>query len=66
MKWCKDVHDVLSMRKLGWRKHKEVLTGDTHDMSMFKFHVWEDVCYLDPDVKQLKHDMLPGKFLGIA
>ena len=66
MKWCKDVHNVLSMRKLGWRTPKEVLMGNTPDMSMFKFHVWEDVCCLDPDTKQPKHNMLLGNFLGIA
>ena len=66
VEWCKDVCKTLSMRKLGQMTPKEVLIGVVPDVSMFKFHVWEDMCYLDPDAKQPKHDMLPGKFLGIT
>ena len=66
MKWCKDAHNVLNMRKLGWRTPKEVMTEDTPDISMFKFYIWEDIFYLDPDVKQPNYNMLPGKFLGIT
>ena len=40
MKWCKDVHDVLSMEKLKWRTPKEMLIGDTPDTSMFKCRTW--------------------------
>ena len=57
---------MLSMRKLGWRMPKEVFTGDTPDASMFKFHVWEGVHCLDPDTKQPKHGVLPGKILGMS
>ena len=43
-----------------------MLIGDTPDASTFKFHIWEDACYLDPNSKQPKHDILARKFLGIA
>ena len=66
MKWCKDAHNVLSVRKLGWRTPKEVLTGDAPDMSVFKFQIWEDMYHLDLGMKQPKHDMLPGNILGIT
>ena len=54
------------MRKLEWRSPKEVLTGNTPGISMFKFHVWQKVYYLNPDVKIPRDNMLPGRFLGIA
>ena len=66
MKWCKDVHNVLAMRKLGWRSQKVVLRGDTPDVSMFRFHTWEDTCYLDPNVKQPECSMLTRKFLCVV
>ena len=30
----------------------EKLIGDTPDISMFRFHFWEPIEYLDPSVKQ--------------
>ena len=66
IKWCKNVHNVLAMRKLRWKSLKEVLTGDTPDISMFRFYIWKDIYYLDLDVKQPEYSLLPGKFLGIA
>ena len=41
MKWCKDVHNVLAMEKLKLRTPKDMLTGDTPEMSMLKYHMWE-------------------------
>ena len=54
------------MRKLGWQSPKEALMGDAPETSMLRFHVWEDTCYLDRDVKQPQYSMLLDKFLGVA
>ena len=40
--------------------------GDTPDISMFKYHIWEKVYFLDPTIKQPRDKMVPARFLGIA
>ena len=56
----------LASRKLGWRTATERLTGNTPDISMFRFHFWEEIEYFNPITKQPEHGWLPGRFLGIA
>ena len=65
-KWCVDVRNHVSSRKLKWRTPHEVLTGETPDISVFRFHFWESVMYWDPTIKQPEDGWLPGRFLGIA
>ena len=41
------------------------MLGDTPDISVFRFHIWEKIEYYDPSAKQLSSGWLPGRFLGI-
>ena len=65
-KWCADVRNILASRKLNWRTPTEILTGNTPDISVFRFHFWEHVEYFDPSMKQPHDVWLPGRFMGIA
>ena len=65
-RWCVDVRNVLASRKLKWRTPTEILTGDTPDISVFRFHFWQEIEYFDPTMKQPLDGWLPGRFLGIA
>ena len=65
-RWCVQVRNHLASRKLGWRTATEKLTGNTPDISMFRFHFWEEIEYFNPGTKQPEHGWLPGRFLGIA
>ena len=64
--WCKDVRNHLASRKLDWRTPTERLTGNTPDISVFRFHFWQPIEYFDHSVKQPDDGWLPGRFLGIA
>ena len=65
-RWCVHVRNHLASRKLGWKTATEKLTGNTPDISMFRFHFWEEIEYFNPASKQPEHGWLPGRFLGIA
>ena len=65
-KWCADVRNILASRKLNWRTPTEILTGNTPDISVFRFYFWEHVEYFDPSMKQPHDGWLPGRFLGIS
>ena len=65
-KWCCDVRNHLASRKLNWRTPEEKLTGHTPDISVFRFHFWQEVEYYDPLAKQPSDGWTPGRFLGIA
>ena len=56
----------LASRKLKWRTPQEKLSGNTPDISGFRFHFWEEVEYFDSNKKQLHDGWKPGRFLGIA
>ena len=62
---CARVRNHLASRKLDWKTPMEKLTGDTPDISMFRFHFWEPIEYLDPSVKQPASGWKKGRFLGI-
>ena len=62
---CVDIRNHLASRKLGWRTPNEKLTGDTPDISKFRFHFWQPVEYHDPMVKQPASGWKKGRFLGI-
>ena len=65
-KWCCDVRNHLASRKLEWRTAREKLTGETPDISVFRFHFWQPVEYFNHDIKQPGDGWMPGRFLGIA
>ena len=65
-KWCCDVKNHLASRKLNWRTPEEKLTGNTPDISVFRFHFWQRVEYYDPTVKQPNDGWVAARFLGIA
>ena len=62
---CARIRNHLASRKLKWRTPYEKLTGDTPDISMFRFHFWEPVEYWDPGEKQPRSGWKKGRFLGV-
>ena len=65
-RWCCDVRNHLASRKLNWRTPHEKITGETPDISVFRFHFWQKVEYFDPLTKQPESGWKPARFLGIA
>ena len=65
-KWCTDVRNVLASRKFDWRTPTERITGSTPDISMFTYHIWKEVEYYEPKIKQPEDGWKPGRCLGIA
>ena len=63
--WCCKVRNCLASRKLNWRTPTEKLTGDTPDISIFRFHFWEAIEYYDTNEKNPHDGWKPGRFLGI-
>ena len=63
--WCCRVRNCLASRKLNWRTPTEKLTGDTPDISIFRFHFWEEVEYYDTSEKNPHDGWKPARFLGI-
>ena len=41
--WCCKIWKCLTSRKLGWRTPTGKLTGDTPDISAFRFHFWQEL-----------------------
>ena len=64
-KWCCQVHNILALRSKRWRTPMELSTGNTPDISCFRFHFWEPVWYFElskaPDSLWCK-----GRWLGFA
>ena len=65
-KWCVDVHNVLASRYLNWRTPTEKKNGNTPDISMFRYHVWEPIWYFDPSLKIPQQQLQKGRWLGFA
>ena len=65
-RWCCDVRNHLASRKLNWRTPQEKISGETPDISVFRFHFWQEVEYYDPTCKQPESGWIPARFLGIA
>ena len=65
-KWCVDVHNVLSCRRNSWLSPRALKEGNTPDISMFRYYVWEPIWYFDPTVKQPKDNLKKARWLGIA
>ena len=65
-KYCCDVHNILACRYLNWESPLTVDSGNTQDISKFRFHMWEPVWYFVPGVKAPKNNLLPARWLGFA
>ena len=66
-KWCVFITNNVATKKLGWRTPMEAATGETPDISMFHFYVWQEIEYLAyDDIKLPLGQMLPGRWLGFA
>jgi len=62
-----DLHNHTANQSLGWRTPMEVISGDTPDISMFRFRFYEPVWYRDtPNVTFKQQSWVKGRFLGIA
>ena len=64
--WCTDARNHLASWKLNWRTPTERLTGNTPDISVFRFHFWQHIEFYDHKIKQPGDGWMPGRFLGIA
>ena len=56
----------IATRKLGWRIPYEFHFGETPNLSVFHFLLYEEIHYMEPNASFPKPNMLPGQFLGIA
>ena len=63
--WCCRVRNSLASRKLKWRTPEEKLTGNTPDLSVFRFHFWQEVEWFNINAKNPEDGWTPGRFLGI-
>jgi hypothetical protein len=61
-----DLINHTAVCRLNWRTPYEILYGDTHDISVFRFIFYAPVYYLEPNIQFPKANMLPGRFLGIS
>lgn len=62
-----DCHNHTSLASLGWKTPMEAMTGDTPDISIFRFHFWEPVWFkavTNVTTKQIV--WVKGRFRGIA
>ena len=62
-----DVHNHTALSSLGWRTPMELLSGDTPDLSVFRYYFWEQVWFkaiTGVSEKQIK--WVKGRFLGVA
>ena len=64
-KWYTDVHNILAIRSKKWRTHLELSTGQTLDISKFRFHFWEPIWFYEP-TKYPKDNWRKGRWLGFA
>ena len=63
--WCCRVRNSLASRKLNWRTPEERLTGNTPDLSVFRFHFWQEIEWYNINAKNPDDGWTPGRFLGI-
>jgi hypothetical protein len=61
-----DVHNHTALASLNWRTPLEAVTGDTPDISMFRYYFWEPVWYLERQATGRHKNWIKGRFLGIA
>ena len=59
------VRSFYARKKLGWCTGRQVLRGETQDISVIRFAWFQPVFYYDPRKSFPSNKMLPGFFLGI-
>ena len=65
---------ILAVEYLNHMAHKSINDnipymlhyGNTVDISVFCFHFWQPIEYLEPTLSFPEEHMLPGRWLGIA
>ena len=63
---CAQVNNHTSRRSLKNKTPMEVSTGNTPDISKFRFYFYEPIWYYVPSNKNPKPDMLKARYLAIA
>jgi hypothetical protein len=62
-----DVHNHTALGSLGFRTPMEALSGETPDISVFRYYFWEPVWFLQvPGARQKEQRWVKGRFLGVA
>ena len=61
-----DVDNHMSRKSLKWRTPLEVFTGETPDLSIFRFKWFDPVFYREWTAESGSIKLLPGRFLGIS
>ena len=56
---------MSGIQKINWRTPTEKLTGETPDISVFRFHFWQEVEWYDTTAKNPHDGWTSGRFLGI-
>ena len=65
--WLCDIHNISANEHLGYITPLEKRHGITPDISAYiLFHFWEEILYLDTDIKYPYSKELPGNFIGVA
>eukprot|EP00957_Ditylum_brightwellii_P159480 12139903-Ditylum_brightwellii.AAC.1 len=64
-KWCVDVHNTASSRKLDWKSSLDVAVGHTQDITGFRFHMWEPIWYYKK-YKAPEDPWKKAKWMGFA
>lgn len=66
MRWVKDCINFSAMKSKGYQVPIEMKTGETADLSMFRYHFWQPIHYYEPNAPFPEPNLLPGRWLGIA
>ena len=70
--WCYGLEHLdhisgyLANKSLNGRTPREVLLGETPDISVFRFRWFQPIWYYSPDTSFPEDKMFPGFFLGVA
>ena len=66
--WCAlymcQVNNHVARKLLGWKTPIEISTGNTPDISQFRFHFYEPLWYFDPSMKTPKSNLLKATILA--
>ena len=66
MMYCTQINNVCARKSLKYRTPLEVSTGNTPDISHFRFHFYEPLWYFAPDIKTPQSNLLKARFLANA
>eukprot|EP00957_Ditylum_brightwellii_P211905 15366746-Ditylum_brightwellii.AAC.1 len=66
IKYAVDCLNHISKKGLSWRTSKEVLGGNTVDISVFFYQFWQPIKYLDHKIKFPNVKWQNGHFVGIT